>query len=94
MPSMLQNRLSVHLRALRGHEFHAHAISCPEVNSRIEQSFECDGSCNQYRAQGLLCRPSGISQKKIGKLRGTYKKLHSIMSLQFNWLSSSVFAPF
>ena len=38
----------------QGHEFHARAISCPEVNSRIEQSFEFGGSCNQYRAQGLM----------------------------------------
>ena len=51
---MLQNRLSVIFRALRGHEFLAHSISCPELNSRIEQSFECDGSCNHYRRQVLL----------------------------------------
>ena len=50
---MLQNRLSVIFRALRGHEFLAHSISCPELNSRIEQSFECDGSCNHYRWQDL-----------------------------------------
>ena len=43
---MLQNRLSVIFRALIGHEFLAHSISCPELHSRIEQSFECDGSCN------------------------------------------------
>ena len=48
---MLQNRLSVIFRALRGREFLAHSISCPELNSRIEQSFECDGSCNHYRGQ-------------------------------------------
>ena len=47
---MLQNRLSVIFRALRGHEFLAHSISWPELNSRIE-SFECDGSCNHYRGQ-------------------------------------------
>ena len=48
---MLQNRLSVIFRELRGHEFLAHSISCPELNSRIGQFFECDGSCNHYRGQ-------------------------------------------
>ena len=32
-----------------------------------------------YYSINLLHRPSGISQKKIGKMRGTYKKLRSIV---------------
>ena len=52
----------------KGMNFMLMPISCPEVNSRVEQSFECDGSCNQYRAQGHMSRkrPSCSLIYKVG----------------------------
>ena len=76
---MLQNRLSVIFRALRGHEFLAHSISCPELNSRTE-SFECDGSCNHYRGQDPEASLVVISGAKQTTASGP-----TIARLRYGW---------
>ena len=89
---MLQNRPSVIFRALRGHEFLAHSISCPELNSRIEQSFECYRSCNHYRGQdpeASLVVISGAKQTTasgptIARLRRSFV-LHRQHKLGWPW---------